>query len=112
MSDTATKELPAHGAVSPAPQNIGEGFKKAKHEMTAAEAPPGLLPKVRFFLENFGHMMSRVVLTVLYVVLIAPIGIFYRLLADPFLSRYPANRSSFREWKSENGTLEAARRQG
>jgi len=108
----AGTELAAHGAVSPAPQNVGEGFKRSKHEMTAAERPEGFVPNVRFFLESFGHMMSRLVLTLLYIVLIAPIGIFYRFLADPFLSRYPKNGSSYTRWRSTNSTLEEARKQG
>ncbi|MFG0319767.1 MAG: hypothetical protein ACF8XB_21025 [Planctomycetota bacterium JB042] len=109
MSESATGQLPSHGAVSPAPQNVGEGFKKAKHEMTAAEAPEGFWPNVMFFVENFGHMMSRIVLTLLYAVLITPVGIFYRFLADPFLSRYRG--TSFTPWKSENSTVDQARRQ-
>lgn len=111
MSETAT-DLTAHGAVSPAPQNVGEGFEKAKHERTGAERPEGLMPNISFFLESFGHMMSRLVLTILYVVLIAPIGIFYRVLADPFLGRYPSNGSSFTAWDSKNSSLDEARRQG
>lgn len=110
MSESATETITAHGAVSPAPQNVGDGFKKAKHEMTAAEAPEGFLPNVKFFIENFGHMMSRIVLTALYVVLITPVGIFYRFLADPFLAKYRG--TSFTDWKSENSTLDEARRQG
>ena len=108
----AERELAAHGAVSPAPQNVGEGFRKSKHEMTAAERPEGFLPNVSFFLESFGHMMSRLVLTLLYIVLIAPVGIFYRFLADPFLSRYPASKSSYTAWRSSNSTLDEARKQG
>ncbi len=110
MPETSVKQLPSHGAVSPAPQNVGEGFKKAKHEMTSIEAPEGLVPNLRFFLENFGHMMSRVVLTILYVVLITPIGVVYRLVADPFMSRYRG--SSFTRWNAQNSTLDEARRQG
>jgi len=110
MSETATKLAP-HGAVSPAPQNVGEGFKKAKYEMTAAEKPKGFIPNVRFFLESFGHMMSRLVLTVLYVVLVGPIGIFYRFLGNPFMGRYPRSGSSFTAWRSVNDTLKNARRQ-
>ena len=111
MSDAAPK-LTEHGAVSPAPQNVGEGFRKSKHEMTAAERPEGFLPNVLFFLENFGHMMSRLVLTLLYFVLITPIGLFYRFLADPFMGRYPSSKSSFTPWRSKNTTLDEARRQG
>ena len=114
MTESATTEtaLPDHGAVSPAPQNVGEGYKKAKHEMTAddIEAPEGFVPALRFFLERFGHMMSRIVLSILYIVLIAPIGIFYRLLADPFQEKYRG--TSFTPWDSKNKNLDEARRQG
>lgn len=111
MSQIAEQQPAAHGAVSPPPQNVGDGFKKAKHEMTEPDAPEGFMPNVHFFLERFGHMMSRIVLTLLYVVLIAPIGIFYRFLADPFLLKYPSNKSSFIPWKSDNRDLDHARRQ-
>lgn len=113
MSEIATETvLPDHGAVSPAPQNVGDGYKKAKHEMTGdEEAPPaGLIAGARFFLERFGHMMSRIVLTVLYFVLVTPVGIFYRFLADPFQEKYTG--TSFRPWKSTNTSVEQARRQG
>lgn len=112
MSEPATEaRLPQHGAVSPAPQNVGEGYRKAKHEMTADDqAPPGLVGGARFFLERFGHMMSRIVLTVLYAVLIAPIGVFYRFLADPFGETYRG--TSMVPWRSKNSTLDEARRQG
>ena len=113
MSEPATEpQLPGHGAVSPPPQNVGEGFKKAKHEMTGEEeqAPPGLVGAVQFFLERFGHMMSRIVLTVLYVLLIAPIGIFYRFIANPFDAKYRG--TSLVPWSSKNSTLDEARRQG
>ncbi|MBI4879959.1 MAG: hypothetical protein HY812_09930 [Planctomycetes bacterium] len=110
MSESCTNLAP-HGAVSPPPQNVGEGFKKAKYEMTAREKPKGLVPNVRFFLEQFGHMMSRLVLTILYVLLVAPVGVFYRFLGDPFMRRYPRRGSSFTPWKSANSSLRQARRQ-
>lgn len=101
----------AHGAVSPPPRNVGPGFEKPKHERTGPEGPPpGLVPRARFFLEDFGHMMSRIVLTALYAVLVAPVALFYRWLADPFQSRWRG--SSFRPWRSRNDTLDRARRQG
>jgi hypothetical protein len=114
MTNDSALNVGEHGAVSPPPQNVGEGYKKAKYEMTEDDlAPPeGFLPGVKFFLERFGHMMSRVVLTVLYVVLIAPIGIIYRFVADPFLLRYPSNRSSMIPWRSKNDSVAEARRQG
>ncbi len=112
MSDPATKAIPQHGAVSPAPQNVGEGFKKAAYEMTEKERPTGSFAGFRFFMERFGDMMSRVVLTVLYVVLIAPIGVIYRFVTDPLMTRYPKTHSSFVNWHSENDRVEKARQQG
>lgn len=114
MTETATKKIEEHGAVSPPPQNVGDGFQKAKYERSEDDivAPPGLVPGFLFFMERFGHMMSRIVLTVLYVVLIAPIGAVYRFIADPFLLSYPANKSSMKPWRESNSTLDSARRQG
>lgn len=114
MSIESPDKLQQHGAVSPPPQNVGDGFKKAKYERTEddREAPPGLVPGFMFFMERFGHMMSRVVLTVLYAVLIGPIGAIYRFIADPFLLAYPKNKSSMIPWRAQNETLEDARRQG
>jgi hypothetical protein len=107
MTADADKKLEQHGAVSPAPQNVGDGFEKAKYERSEDDivAPPGLLPGFLFFMERFGHMMSRIVLT-------APIGAIYRLIADPFILSYPANRSSMKPWREANETIDAARRQG
>lgn len=112
MSESQSSEMPSHGAVSPAPQNVGEGFEKAAHERGRSSIPEGLLPRAGYFLEHFGHMMSRVVLTVLYFLLIAPVGIFYRFIADPFLYRYPKNGTSLTPWRSQNTDIDQARRQG
>jgi hypothetical protein len=110
MTDATT--LPDHGAVSPAPQNVGEGFKTPAYEATAPTAPPGLVPGLKFFLERFGHMMSRFILTVIYALLITPVGVIYRLVTDPLMIRYPSNRSSFVRWKSKNDSVDEARQQG
>jgi len=108
------KKPDQHGAVSPAPQNVGEGFQKAKYERSEDDivAPPGVIPGFKFFMERFGHMMSRFILTALYIVLIAPIGIVYRFIADPFILTWPKNRSSMKPWRENNETLDDARRQG
>jgi hypothetical protein len=114
MTDSGDKKIDQHGAVSPPPQNVGDGFQKAKYERSEDDivAPPGLLPGFTFFMERFGHMMSRIVLTALYVILISPIGAIYKWIADPFILKYPANRSSMKPWREANETLDAARRQG
>ncbi len=61
------------------------------------------------FSEQFGSMLSRVLLTVLYFALLGPFALFYRLFADPLhLKRRPSNWSA---WEHTNDTLAAARRQ-
>ena len=78
----------------------------------AAPPPPpeSLSAQARVFLERFGHLMSRAVLTVLYVILVAPPGIVYALFLDPLRAkRRPA--TNWVPWKTANETVEAARRQ-
>ena len=54
-------------------------------EMDSSTAAPPLPLKEQFFrfVERFGHVMSRILLTVLYLVLVAPAGIFMSLFGDP-----------------------------
>jgi hypothetical protein len=108
----AAKESATVGAISPEARNVGEGYRKAAYEAEAPKAPPGFVPGLKFFLERFGHMMSRLVLTVLYAVLIAPVGLFFRMLSDPLMTKRTANGSSFTPWKSDNDSVDQARRQG
>lgn len=62
------------------------------------------------FLERFGNVVGRVLLTVVYIVAVAPVAVFYRMFADVLLSkRRPA--TTYRPWDSINETLEDARRQ-
>jgi len=62
------------------------------------------------FTERFGHLMSRIVLTVLYVVLVAPAGLVVALLADPLrIKRWRG--SSWSPWTQDNDSLARARRQ-
>lgn len=78
----------------------------------AAPTPPPSSPwgLASRFLERFGHMMSRVILSVLYLLLVAPPGLVYALLLDPLRTKKrPA--SNWVPWRSTNETLEAARRQ-
>jgi hypothetical protein len=63
------------------------------------------------FTERFGHMMSRVVLTVLYVALVAPAGIVIALLGDPLrIKRWRG--TSWSDWRERNDSIELAQRQG
>ncbi|MBL8695073.1 MAG: hypothetical protein JNJ88_13345 [Planctomycetes bacterium] len=72
--------------------------------------PASLKEHISRFFERFGHMMSRIILSALYLVLIAPPGIIYALLLDPLrMKKRPA--SNWVPFKTENNTIEAARRQ-
>lgn len=62
------------------------------------------------FSERFGSMLSRLLLTVLYYVVLGPFALVYQLVADPLhLKRQRAG--NWREWTGTNDTLAAARRQ-
>jgi hypothetical protein len=63
------------------------------------------------FSERFGSMLSRVLLTVLYFVLLGPFALLYRLFADP-LHRARPKDGNWSKWESINEDLKAARRQG
>ena len=62
------------------------------------------------FSERFGSMLSRLLLTVLYFVLLGPFALVYQLFADPLhLKRRP--QGNWSAWVSRNETLAEARRQ-
>ncbi|MGQ0552892.1 MAG: hypothetical protein ACT4PU_06700 [Planctomycetota bacterium] len=65
---------------------------------------------VLHFLERFGNVVGRTMMTVIYFVAVMPIAIIYRLLADPLLVR-KAPVSTYRTWSAINETLEDARKQ-
>ena len=65
---------------------------------------------VLVFLERFGNVVGRTILSVIYWVALAPIAIFYKMFTDTLLTR-KAPVSTFRDWSSVNETLEDARRQ-
>lgn len=80
------------------------------HIAEAAPPPKTLKGQVLRFFERFGHMMSRVILSLLYLVLVAPAGIVYVLFLDPLrIRRRPA--SNWVPYKTSNTSIEAARRQ-
>jgi hypothetical protein len=62
------------------------------------------------FLERFGNVVGRTLMTVIYFVAVAPVAVFYRVLTDALLTRKPP-ASTYRPWSSVNETLEDARRQ-
>lgn len=65
---------------------------------------------VLHFLERFGNVVGRTLMTLIYFVVVAPVALVYRACTDVLLvKRAPA--STYREWASINETLEDARRQ-
>ena len=62
------------------------------------------------FTERFGSMLSRILLTVLYYVVLGPFAILYQRLADPLHMR-PRRRGNWTAWDHHNDNLRAARRQ-
>jgi hypothetical protein len=61
-------------------------------------------------MERIGHLVSRGVLVILYAALVTPVGVLYRLFADPLGIRRPPS-STWKPWPSRNDTVERARRQ-
>jgi hypothetical protein len=78
-----------------------------------AEPPPAPLTamqRLHRFTERFGHLMSRVILTLLYVVLVGPPALFVSLLLDPLrIKRWRG--SAWVGWTRANDTLDLARKQ-
>ncbi|MEM6568005.1 MAG: hypothetical protein AAF957_06315 [Planctomycetota bacterium] len=62
------------------------------------------------FTERFGSMLSRMLLTVLYFLVLGPFALVYQLVADP-LHLKPRQSGNWRPWDSANDNLSAARRQ-
>ena len=56
-----------------------------------------------------GNFQARVLLTIFYVVLVAPIGLLVRLFADPLRIRRPCER--WLEKDADEANMVAARRQ-
>ena len=62
------------------------------------------------FLERFGNVVGRTVLSVIYWVAVAPVAVIYRLFTDALLTRRPP-ASTYRPWSQVNETLDDAQRQ-
>lgn len=62
------------------------------------------------FTERFGELLSRVLLTVLYYLVLGPFALVYQLFADPLRLRRP-EQGNWTVWDHPNETLGAARRQ-
>ncbi len=57
-----------------------------------------------------GNFQSQVILSVFYIILFLPLGVGYRLFADPFLLRKKI-KSNFGVWEHSKETIETAKRQ-
>jgi hypothetical protein len=62
------------------------------------------------FLERFGNVVGRVLMTVMYFVVVTPVALGYRLFADALLIRKQPT-TTYRDWAAINETVEDARRQ-
>lgn len=98
--------------MNPAATSAATPAAPAAAEPAAAEAAPPRSPLQEFarFTERFGHMMSRILLTLLYAALVAPAGLFLALFGDPLAIRRHRG-TSWTDWRERNDTLERARRQ-
>ncbi len=62
------------------------------------------------FSERFGSMLSRILLTVLYYLVLGPFALVYQRVTDPLHLRRPS-RGNWTPWDHPNDTLRLARRQ-
>jgi hypothetical protein len=62
------------------------------------------------FLERFGNVVGRFLLTVVYFVAVAPVALIYRTVSDVLMTKSTPS-STYRDWDSINETLDDARRQ-
>ncbi len=63
------------------------------------------------FTERFGSMLSRVLLSGLYYLVLGPVALVYQRVADPLRLKRPQNGTNWTTWKGTNDTLSRARRQ-
>lgn len=64
--------------------------------------------------QAIGNFNAQVILTIFYLVIILPLGIIFRLFADPLnirRDRLSRQKSNFRKWEHPNQNLEEARKQ-
>lgn len=63
------------------------------------------------FTERFGSMLSRLLLSVLYYVVLGPAALVYQRVADPLHLERPKDGSNWSRWTGTNETLRRARSQ-
>ena len=68
-----------------------------------------LFQPVLHFLDRFGNVVGRTLMTVIYFIAVAPVALIYKLFTDTLVLKPP--KSTFREWSAVNETLDDARRQ-
>jgi hypothetical protein len=75
------------------------------------ETPRAAMFKPVFhFLDRFGNVVGRTMMTIIYFVAVAPVALVYKLFTDALLVKKPPT-STYRPWSGINETLEDARRQ-
>ncbi|HET6203836.1 MAG TPA: hypothetical protein VFI25_13655 [Planctomycetota bacterium] len=80
--------------------------------MASRSSPPPVdVWSPRVTLERIGHLMSRGVLTLIYALLLGPVGVVYRFFADPLRTRRGLE-STWTPWRSRNDSIDRARAQG
>ena len=57
-----------------------------------------------------GNFQGQLLLSIFYIFIFWPVGILYRILADPFKIR-GKNRSTFSNWEYEEKGIEGAKKQ-
>lgn len=63
------------------------------------------------FTERFGSMLSRLLLTVLYYLVLGPVALVHRAVADPLRLARPKDGSNWISWSGTNDSIQRARRQ-
>ena len=63
------------------------------------------------FSERFGSMLSRLLLSALYYVVLGPVALVYQRVQDPLRLKLPKSGSNWSPWLQENNSLPRARRQ-
>ncbi|MEL6713812.1 MAG: hypothetical protein AAFZ87_02755 [Planctomycetota bacterium] len=63
------------------------------------------------FSERFGSMLSRLLLSALYYLVLGPVALVYQRVRDPLRLKRPKSGSNWSPWRQANDSLPLARRQ-
>ena len=69
------------------------------------------MPSMIQFTERLGRMLSRMLLSGLYYLVLGPVALVYQRVADPLRLQRPAGGTNWADWTGTNDTLRRARRQ-